>query len=50
MSDVPKQEKLVINKPFKANTLGAHTQPRRAPPMPQAKATRANPFTNATPP
>lgn len=40
MSDVPKQQApgLVINKPFKANTLGAHTvpQPRgRAPPLPK---------------
>lgn len=27
MSDVPKQAPLVINTPYKPNTLGAHTAP-----------------------
>jgi hypothetical protein len=52
MSDVPKQP-LVINKPYKPNTLGAHTAPQpkgRAPPLPRAtpfgapKESLNNPF------
>lgn len=62
MSDVPKQQStpgLVINKPFKANTLGAHTAPQprgRAPPLPKPspagppKSNINNPFTRTAAP
>jgi hypothetical protein len=55
MSDVSsKQEKLVVTNPFKANTLGAHTQPRgRAPPLPRTtppKENLSNPFKRVAPP
>jgi hypothetical protein len=42
MSDVPKQQApLVINTPYKPNTLGAHTAPQRAraPPLPRGNPT-----------
>lgn len=60
MSDVPKtQAPLVINTPYKPNTLGAHTAPQRAraPPLPRPTAVVPpreninNPFKrNAAPP
>jgi hypothetical protein len=46
MTDVPKQEPLVINKPYKPNTLGAHTAPLprgKAPPLPPQAPPRENP-------